>query len=365
MGLFKNFPYTNFHELNLDWFYTKWHDLFDKGSATITGAEDAAKDAITAANGATVAAGNAATAAGNAATAATSANSAATAATSAAARAESAALANYAAASVNLLDNSLLTWTDVIDRGSRKPSAINVSKTYTPPAWLCDRWSVAYSANRPVGGDCNLRFTSAGVQAVGQPCWICQHMPTSILPGNTYSLSIYIDGDYTHPAYITVGGSETWDDAFNHGHIDADYVFIQVPTDHWITAVALRPGGAISLPYVAKNPADDMAACALYLQRISSTQPARECKASSSGKYLMYLPEMLFTPSKPSTLGTLYIASTSSLTTIQPDAYTFEVKDGPYVEITPTTGAPTAYSVVTIWPSQPVNFVADSAASNG
>lgn len=366
MGLFKNFPYTNFHELNLDWFYSKWHDLFDKGSAAITGAEDAAKDAITAANGATVAAGNAATAAGNAANAATSANSAATAATSAAARAESAALANYAAASINLLDNSLLTWFDVIDRGSRKPSAINVSKTYTAPSWLCDRWSVAYSEDNPEGGACNLRFSSSGVQAVGQPCWICQHLPISILPDNTYSLSIYIDADYTHPAYITVGNSAEWNDLFNHGHVDnADYVWIQVPTDHWISAVALRPGGSISLPYVQKNKADDIAACALYLQTISSAQPARECKASSSGKYLMYLPEMRFTPSKPSTLGTLYIASTSSLTTLQTDAYTFEVKDGPYVEITPTTGAPTAYSVVTIWPSMPANFVADSAASNG
>lgn len=370
MGLFKNFPYTNFHELNLDWFYSKWHDLFDKGNAAITGAEDAAKDAITAANGATVAAGNAATAAGNAATAATSANSAATAATSAAARAEGAANSLYAAGAINLIDNSCFVFGKLVDRGGRMPTAADQSKTYTGGGWISDRWSVL---SRPTGGTDGgqLRFSSSGVQAVGSVCWLTQWIPAGLPAGQLYSLSIYKDADYSIPAAMTNGTIDEWSDAAGDGFVESEVggdgarVWIKIPTDHWVSGVALRPGGRILLPYVMPDRGDTLAQCAMYLTVFSSSKPARECKASSSGKYLMYFPEMIETPSNPSTMGSLYVASTSSLITLAPDAYTYTVKEGPYIEVTPTSNPPTAYSVVTIWPSLPVNLVADHKPAMG
>lgn len=370
MGLFKNFPYTNFHELNLDWFYSKWHDLFDRGSAAITGAEDAAKDAITAANGATVAAGNAATAAGNAATAATSANSAATAATSAAARAESAANSLYAAGAINLIDNSCFVFGKLIDRGGRMPPAADQSKTYDANAWVCDRWSVVDNPHGTVftaGGQ--LRFSSSGVQAVGSPCWLVQWIPQGLTANQVYNLSIYKDADYSIPAAMTSGTIDNWSDVTGDGYVDSRsgkaMLCIKIPTDHWISGVSLRPGGRIVLPYVMPNRGETVSRCAMYLQVYSSAKPARECKASSSGKYLMYFPEMIRTPKYPSTLGTLYIASTASLVTLAPDSYTYAVKDGPYIEVTPNSTPPTAYSVVTIWPSLPVNLVADQSIDFG
>lgn len=370
MGLFKNFPYTNFHELNLDWFYSKWHDLFDRGSAAITGAEDAAKDAITAANGATVAAGNAATAAGNAATAATSANSAATAATSAAARAESAANSLYSAGAINLLDNSCFVFGKLIDRGGRMPPTANQGKTYTAGGWIADRWSVL---SQPSGGadGGQIRFSSSGMQAVGSACWVSQWLPEGLPAHVLYSLSIYQDTEYTIPAVLTSGTFDDWSDPLGAGFVETDEttggarVWIKVPTDHWITGVSLRPGGRILLPYVMPDRGDTIARCAMYLTVFSSSKPARECKASSSGKYLMYFPEMVETPSEPSTMGSLYVASTSSLVTLAPDAYTYTVKDGPYIEVTPTSNPPTVYSVVTIWPSLPVNLVADQRPAVG
>lgn len=369
MGLFKNFPYTNFHELNLDWFYSKWHDLFDKGNAAITGAEDAAKDAITAANGATVAAGNAATAAGNAATAATSANSAATAATSAAARAESAANSLYAAGAINLIDNSCFVFGKLVDRGGRMPTAADQSKTYTGGGWVSDRWSVL---STPTGGadGGQLRFSSSGVQAVGAVCWLSQWIPAGLPAGQIYSLSIYKDADYSIPAVLTSGTVDNWSDVAGDGFVESEQdgaarVWIKIPTDHWVSGVALRPGGRILLPYVMPDRGDTLARCAMYLTVFSSAKPARECKASSSGKYLMYFPEMIETPSEPSTMGSLYVASTSSLVTLSPDAYTYTVKDGPYIEVTPTSNPPTVYSVVTIWPSLPVNLLADHRPAMG
>lgn len=370
MGLFKNFPYTNFHDLNLDWFYTKWHDLFGKGDAAITGAEDAAKDAITAANGATVAAGNAASAATNAANAASSANSAATAATSAAARAETAANSLYSAGAINLLDNSCFVFGKLIDRGGRMPPTANQGKTYTAGGWIADRWSVL---SEPSGGTDGgqIRFSSAGMQAVGSACWVSQWLPEGFPAHVLYSLSIYHNTDYTIPAVLTSGTLDEWSDPSGVGFVETDEttggvrVWIKVPTDHWITGVSLRPGGRILLPYVMPDRGEMIARCAMYLQIFATAKPARECKASSSGKYLMYFPEMIATPDKPSTMGTLYIASTSSLATLAADAYTYEVKDGPYIEVTPSTGAPSAYSVVTIWPSLPVNLVADRRPALG
>ena len=370
MGLFKNFPYTNVHELNLDWFYNKWHDLFDKGDAAITGAEDAAKDAITAANGATVAAGNAATAAGNAANAATSASSAATAATSAAARAESAANSLYAAGDINLIDNSCFVFGKIVDRGERLPTAADQSKTYPGGGWISDRWSVL---SRPTGGTDGgqLRFSSSGVQAVGSVCWLTQWIPAGLPAGQIYSLSIYKDADYSIPAAMTNGTIDEWSDVAGDGFVenevggDGARVWIKIPTDHWVSGVALRPGGRILLPYVMPDRSDTIVRCAMYLTVFSSSKPARECLASSSGKYLMYFPEMLETPSETTTMGTLYVASTSSLVTLAPNQYTYTVKDGPFIEVTPTSNPPTAYSVVTIWPSFPVNIMADHRPAMG
>lgn len=369
MGLFKNFPYCNFHELNLDWFYTKWHDLFNKGDAAITGAEDAAKDAITAANGATVAAGNAATAAGNAANAATSANSAATAATSAAARAESAANSLYAAGAINLIDNSCFEFGKLIDRGGRMPPVAVQSKKYTGGGWVSDRWSVLSTPSGGTDGG-ELRFSTAGVQAAGAVCWLSQWIPAGLPTDQLYSLSIYKDGDYSIPAALTSGTINEWPDVTADGFVESETgggarVWIKIPTDHWISGVALRPGGRILLPYVMPDRSETLTRCAMYLTVFSAAKPARECKASSSGKYLMYFPEMVRTPDKPSTMGALNVASTSNLVTLPADAYTYEVKEGPYIEVTPTSAAPSAYSVVTIWPSMPVNLVADQKPALG
>ena len=59
MGVFENLPYTNFHELNLDWIVQKMKELIgktDQIDQAVTDAEAAANDAQSAANEAQAAA---------------------------------------------------------------------------------------------------------------------------------------------------------------------------------------------------------------------------------------------------------------------------------------------------------------------
>ena len=97
MGLFENFPYTNFHELNLGWFLSKFKTLLTEWASYITifngirdEAEAAAEDAQEALTAAETAQGAAETAIAQANTTLTAANTAVTQAQTARAGAETA-----------------------------------------------------------------------------------------------------------------------------------------------------------------------------------------------------------------------------------------------------------------------------------